>query len=305
MGNTFQFIWEVNLIEWLQSIFSSDAAIQIWSVISMFGEEMVCVAILGFFYWGLDKETGKFIGTNVVVNTVFNPFLKNIFNRRRPYFDNTGINILKPVDADADIYDIAAQGYSFPSGHSSSSATVFGSLYIKAKKSLFRILILLIPFLVGVSRFVLGAHYPTDVLVGWLLGAVIVIFVPLLRKKISNDCLFYGILALAGLPGFFFCTSYDFYSGYGLMIGVSIGFMFEEKFVKFNNTKNLLLCIVRTVIGGALFLGLNALLKLPFSKEFLEDASKLSQIVKTIRYVVISFAVVGLYPMAFKLFKKQ
>lgn len=67
---------------------------------------------------------------------------------------------------------------SFPSGHSSGAAVAYGLLayiawhilpqpwgYIVA--SIFILLILLI----GVSRIYLGAHFPSDVLAGWLLGA--------------------------------------------------------------------------------------------------------------------------------------
>jgi membrane-associated phospholipid phosphatase len=46
---------------------------------------------------------------------------KNIALRRRPYFDHESIHILRVVEPEADIYDIAAQGYSFPSGHSTNA----------------------------------------------------------------------------------------------------------------------------------------------------------------------------------------
>lgn len=300
MGNTFFFEWEVELMQWLQSFLGSGIAVKIASLITMLGEEMVCIGVLGFFYWGINKQLGKDIGINIAANVVWNPMIKNVFNRRRPYFDNEGIKCLKPVDGDADIYDIPAQGFSFPSGHSSNSATVFGTLARFTQKTWVRVVLILIPVLVGISRFVLGVHYPTDVFVGWILGAAIVFFIPWLKKKINNNILFYGILLVTALPGFFYCKSYDFYSGYGILLGAAIGFTFEEKFVNFEEAGNIFRAILRTVVGGGLFLGLNTLFKLPFSKEFLENGTHASQIVKAGRYTVVVFLIVAIYPMVFK-----
>lgn len=329
MGNTFYFAWEMQLIEALQSIFTSRIWIAVWSFFSACGEEVISILVLGFFYWGYNKELGKKIGTNIVVNVVFNPFVKNIFLRRRPYFDNPSIKVLKPVDPESSLFDISAQGFSFPSGHSSNAMTIFGTLALSLQslakgfrtensntdtpqsvtgkrgiKALIGLL-WLVPILVGISRFVLGVHYPTDVLGGWAMALVIIFFVPVLRKKIKSDLLFYGLFAVAAFPGFFFCKSYDFYAGYGLMLGAFLAFSFEERFVKFENTKNILLCILRTVIGIGLYLLLNTLLKMPFSESFLSDNSTLSYIVKAIRYTIVIFFICGIYPLSFKIVRKK
>ena len=304
MGNTFYFEWEVSLMEYLQSIFSGPLAVKIFSFFSMFGEKTVAIAILGFLYFGYNKELGKYLGTNLCVAITFNPFLKNIFLRRRPYFDNPSIKILKPVDKSADIYDIVAQGYSFPSGHSSCAAAIFGSIAVKAKRNWLRVICIVIPILVGISRFVLGAHYPTDVFVGWALGILTVFLVPVLQKIIKKTYILYLIFLLLGLPGFFFCTSSDFYTGYGVMIGIFAAILFENRFVNFENTKSIIRCIIRTAGGGVLYLGLNALLKLPFSEEFLEVGNFPSFFVRTARYAIVVFVLCGLYPMIFKYTKK-
>lgn len=300
MGNTFYFGWEVKLMEWIQSLIGSGFFVSLASIITMLGEQMICVAVLGFFYWGYNKELGKKIGINITVNIVWNPLIKNIFSRRRPYFDNEGIKILKPVDADADIYDIAAQGYSFPSGHSSNSATLYGTLARFAKGKWLKAVLVAITVLVGFSRVMLGAHYPTDVLCGWGLGLIIVFFVPFLEKKIKNKYVFYAVLLISGIPGFFYCTSNDFYTGYGLLLGAILGFIFEEKRVQFDETKNILRCILRTVGGAAFFLGLNEVFKLPFSSEFLDSGTFAAFFVRTVRYAIVAFLICGVYPMIFK-----
>ncbi|MDO5332065.1 MAG: hypothetical protein Q4E99_05235, partial [Bacillota bacterium] len=82
MGNTFFFEWEVNLMVFLQSHLG-DFGIKFASICSSLGEEMVLIAILGFFYWAYYKKRGKYIGLNIVTVSVLFPLLKNISLRRR------------------------------------------------------------------------------------------------------------------------------------------------------------------------------------------------------------------------------
>ena len=299
-GNTFFFQWEISLMQALQAHMGSVGR-ALAGFFTMFGEEMLLIVVLGFLYWCYDKKFGKLVGINLLAAIVLNPLIKNIFLRRRPYFDTPEIQCLKPVDAGADIYDIPAQGYSFPSGHSMGAAATYGSIaaYKNRKTKLMTWGMLVIVLLVGISRFCLGVHYPTDVLVGWILGGALVFFIPWLQRKINRDRLFYLILILCGLPGFFYCTSTDYYTSYGLMIGAFCGFLFEEKYVRFSNTRKPVNCVLRVLGGLALFLLLNQLLKLPFSGSFLSSATFAAYLVRTCRYAMTAFLIIGIYPLCF------
>ena len=288
------------LMRWLQENLGA-VGISIISFFSAFGEELACVAILGFLYWCYDKRFGRFVGLNVLVGIVLNPMIKNIYLRRRPYFDTPEIKCLKPVKKDADIYNIAAQEFSFPSGHSTNAVTVYGSAAeYKRKNKILAVIGVVLPLLIGVSRFCLGVHYPTDVICGWLLGLVVIVFVPCLQKKLKNDRLLYGILLLAGLPGFFYCKSLDFYSGYGMLLGFVLAVEFEQKYVNFENTRSVLRSVLRVVGGVAVFFGLNTLTKMPFSADFLNSGEMSALLIRTVRYTLVVFAVLGAYPMVFK-----
>ena len=300
IGNAFFFDWEVSLIIWLQShmgAFGTASA----SFLSEFGEALICIAVIGFLYWCYDKSFGRYVGTNVHVGIVLNSMIKNIFVRRRPYFDNSEIKCLKPVDKNADIYNIAAQEYSFPSGHSTNSVAVYGSLASYRKNRILTIIGIALPLLIGVSRFCLGVHYPTDVLFGWLLGLVVIFAVPWLQSKLKNPRLFNIILLLVAFPGFFYCKSTDYFSGFGMLLGFILGSEFEQKFVRFENTRSPLRSILRVAGGIAVFLILDTVFKLPFSRDFMNSATTAAFLVRMLRYTVLVFVLIGAYPMLFKL----
>ena len=136
---------------------------------------------------------------------------------------------------------------------------------------------------------------------GWALSIVIVALVPWLKRKIKNRWLFYAVLLISSLPGFLFCTSNDYFSSFGMLLGFVLAEPFEEKFVKFENTSNIFRCVLRTIGGGLIYFGLNTVLKVPFSKELLEESGMVSQLLRMLRYGVVIFAVIGVYPMLFKL----
>ena len=303
MGNTFFFTWEVSLMEWLQTHIS-DAGISFMSFFSLFGEELPLILIVGFVYWSYDKKLGRKVGLIAIMGLIWNTMIKNIVMRRRPYFDHENINILRIVEPEADIYDISAQGFSFPSAHSTNSVTVFGSLAVNLRKRWLTVIAIIIPLMTGISRFVVGAHYPTDVMAGWLLGLTSVVLVTILQNRVKNTLVLYGILLITAIPGFFYCTSADYFTAVGLLIGFMGGTLLDDYYVHFEDTRKPMSMVARLLGGLAVYLVVNSLLKMPFSKEFLSDGSTAALMVRCARYAIVAFIDFGVYPMLFKLEKK-
>ena len=299
-ANTFFFNWEVDLLIWLQA-HAGSVIIKIAKLMAYFGDEFVMIALLGFLYWCWDKELGRFLGTGMAMGIVAGPMIKNTMLRKRPYMDHDRIACYKPVAPDAGLYDISAQGYSFPSMHSSNSTIMFGSLiWGGTAKWYLRLPAILMPVLVGVSRCVVGVHYPTDVLAGWILGLVILYINGFLNKRFEHRGRVNLVIFLLSLTGIFFCRSEDYFTGLGVMAGYFLSIPFEERFVHFDNTRNPVKMMLRLAGGFGLFFGISYLLKKPFSEEFLETAELASFMVRFLRYAIVSFVVLGVYPILFR-----
>ncbi len=298
-GNIWFLPFEVDFIVWLQGIgegtFLQTALLWLNNFLSILGEEMLMIVIMGLIYWGFDKKKGERIAVSLLAANVANPLIKNVIKRLRPYQSTDKIELLRDVG-----------GYSFPSGHSSSSASFYPAIAYNYREKNWKwmtVLAIVIPILVAVSRNYLGAHFLTDVVCGLLLGVIILLATQFILDKISNKYYFYiGMIVLFSV-GLFYCKTHDYFTSLGIIIGFVAGIAFEERFVKFANTKLWWRAALRTLIGGGLYLGLNFLIKLAFGGFFVEDSAG-DLAFRVIRYTVIIFTLIGLYPWVFGLFDK-
>jgi undecaprenyl-diphosphatase len=116
--------------------------------------------VLPLFYGSRGLEVALVMLATSAVNLATYKFLKRTFVRERPFIRHAGISLAgAPLDR-----------YSFPSGHTL-HAVAFAWIAVAAFPGL---ALLLVPLALAIaaSRVVLGLHYPTDVLVGALLGVI-------------------------------------------------------------------------------------------------------------------------------------
>ena len=264
---------------------------------------LLLVLLIVLFCW--KKETGKRLALIITAVNTWLPMLKAAVLRIRPYMAHPDrIRGVADFGHGASMDDVAAQGYSFPSTHSASAMALFIPLAHEAKKKWLWIAAVAITFLVGFSRAVTGMHYPTDILAGWALGLIGAGVCLLLEKKVKSEGLRHLILLVSVLPGLFFVRTEDYFTSRGLLIGLIAAIRFEEKFVNFRDTRNVWAMILRVAGAVALYFALNTLLKLPFGREFLSGGTLPAFLVRSARYAVIIFTIVGIYPKVFPLFEK-
>lgn len=310
--------FELEIIKWLQS-FRTPFLDKLFEFFTIFGEELVVIAILGGIYWSINKRIGERLGITVFISLGLNSLLKAIFMRLRPFMVDTEITNLRPE---------TSGGYSMPSGHTQSASTVFFGVYQFFKRKYLLIIAIIITVLVAISRMYIGVHYLTDVLVGAFLGILITYYLAkYLSKKEDLSKIYNIILIISGvaLVGLFVYnlislsgTSFDSETFYfntealakmiGTLAGFVLGVRFENKYVNFSNHSHLLKNILRFVLGIAVVMavriGLKEIFMLIVNPEELIDNQMFSSILASfldfLRYVIMVMVGIGIYPLLFK-----
>jgi len=298
MGNVFFFGWEIDFMVFLQSL-ESGFTTAVATFFTMLGEEYFLILLLGLLYWCIDKDMGRRVALITCCSAMVGSLLKGLIVRRRPYMDNPEIKCIRAAHPDEDIMVPTLQGYSMPSLHSAMSAALFGGIARCARKKWTVVLAILLPLCIGLSRPYLGVHYPTDVLSGWALGAVSVLVMGTVADKRGYKFC-YAVLLIIGVAGFFFCRDDEFFSLYGVTLGLLLGFMYEEKFVRFEASKKWWSFIVRPLLGVLIFALLNTLLKLPVKNVSIDEHLGFMLVYRLFRYTLTTFCIIGPYTKAFR-----
>jgi membrane-associated phospholipid phosphatase len=106
------------------------------------------------------KHKGIFIGSSLILTSAITVIMKKAINRERPY--KTYPDIIKLSSGGSN---------SFPSGHTSEAFSTATSLSLAFPKWYVIVPSFSWAAAVGYSRMHLGVHYPSDVLMGALVGA--------------------------------------------------------------------------------------------------------------------------------------
>ena len=146
-----------------------------FQAISFLATEDFIILIMPLIFWSIDSLMGVRLAFMLVISGSFNNYFKMLFHSPRPFW----------YDAKVKSYSMET-GFGLPSGHSQNAAGLFGMMAATVRKKGFTIFILVVIFLVGLSRLYLGMHFLRDVLAGWFLGGLFVWLYMRFEKQVAN-----------------------------------------------------------------------------------------------------------------------
>jgi len=132
------------------------------TLVTTLGNEEFYLFVAPAVFWCWDAALGLRLGLSLMLSGSINSILKLVFHGPRPYWYDPGIKA-----------HVAETSFGVPSGHSQNSVVFWGVLAAWFGRRWAWIVAALIALLIGLSRMVLGVHFPHDVLLGWLVGALI------------------------------------------------------------------------------------------------------------------------------------
>ncbi|MBR5288926.1 MAG: phosphatase PAP2 family protein [Clostridia bacterium] len=284
-----------------------------FSLITHFGEETLFILIGLLFFWCVNKKEGYYLLCTGLAGTVINQFLKLFFRIPRPWVRDPEFTIVESARAEA-------TGYSFPSGHTQTSVSVYGGIAKWTGKSVVSPLCIALCVLVPLSRMYLGVHTPADVGVSVMIALALIFGVyPIIYKSFDNPKTMralLGVMFLLAMGNLAFVNLYPFpadvdadnlahglknaYTMLGCIVGLILTYEIDRRYIHFETKGSLLVQAVKLIPGMVILLGIKSLLKAP-----LYALTGGSYFADAIRYFFVVAFAGCLWPMTFPWISKK
>ena len=242
MENIWQ--WGIDVITAVQKI-RSPFFDSFFLFISFFGTHIFYILLIPLIYWCYDKKYASRILILFLISGWLNTVMKDMINHPRPYNLDETVKIGN------------TKGPGIPSGHAQQSLVVLSALSLWRRNRFFTSGAAVLILLIALSRIYLGVHFPTDILGGWLLGAVIIAALWPVFDKIENFLQRANAYILASvaviIPGLLALITASVWPvmSMGALSGFCEGLILEKRYIGFERAGNTASVINRFLTGTA------------------------------------------------------
>lgn len=219
-------------------------------------------------FWAVDKKKGRILMFSAGIGRYLTALLKTIFCVYRPWVRNPAVKPLPEVMS-------GATGYSFPSGHSASTSSLYAALIVVYRK--YKGLCIfcgIMIFITMFSRMYVGVHTPQDVLVGAAIGFAAAIagwkIVEWVEKNPNKDWVILVITVVVMTATLFLIAfkkypmdyvdgkllvdpkkmTVDGFKDPGTCFGIILGWFIERRFINFSTEGTTYQKVLRCVVGA-------------------------------------------------------
>ncbi len=271
--------WGIEVVLWFQQ-FSPGLDLPFKSL-TFLGDLEFFLIFMPLIYWCCDRATGARLLILFLISAYLNAIAKALLDQPRPFQYDPRVKPLVP-----------ASGGGLPSGHTQGAVVVWGYLAARVRQAWMWGLAGFLMVAIPISRVYLGVHFPTDLIGGYILGAVLLVVYLQFASKAETWLVRKGIawqlIVAAFLPIVFILISpagaVNSLNAAGILLGFAPGLILERRWIKFCSGGSLVRRLLRFVVGLIVIFVIWMGLKMAFSGW--EPASL---------YRVVRYALVGLW----------
>ena len=271
--------WGIEVVLWFQQF--SPALDLPFKSVTFLGNLEFFLLFMPLIYWCIDRRMGARLLVLFLISAYVNAIAKLVAGQPRPFQYDSRVQPL-----------VHAAGGGLPSGHTQGTVVVWGYLVSQHRSGILLVIAVFLMIAVPISRLYLGVHFPTDLLGGYFLGALLLTLYLRFALKVETWLVSKGVIwqtAVAViLPIILFWVSPQgsryALSACGALLGFLPGIVLERRWIRFCSDGSLLKRSVRFIVGLVVLLGIWLGLRFAFSE--LEPMSLLR---------VVRYACVGLW----------
>ena len=235
--------WGIDVVLWFQQF--SPALDVPFIILSFLGDEKFFLPLVPILYWCVDRRTGAQVGLLLLLSAYLNALVKDVYQQPRPFVYDARV---RPI--------LHAHGEGFPSGHTQTTTVFWGYMATRFGQGWVWAVAIFFMIFVPMSRIYVGAHFPTDLLGGYVLGVVLLLLyrglMPVVTRWLSRQGVLVPVLLVVAAAVVLLLLARgdkNSVTAASMVLGVGSGMVLERQWVRFHTGGPVGQRVLRFLVG--------------------------------------------------------